>query len=459
MVTEITNAGSYPAGDYRLAANITVAGNGISFSGQARLDLYGYSIADTTSGNAWTTGVAFAAPGSILYDSKLSGKVTGFRVGVKFDGAGSFAAGVDLSRNKYMGAWLNADDCAIYGGRIDEIGGVTDEKYAIGVQAPCARPVVSGVQFRNLYPQAGYTGSAAGEGLPVNFAATCVGGVMRGCVAVNDVPKTNTYGVFGGMGGGHTIEDNLFTNFWRAAAVNAAGAPIVRGNFAWLHAPLVGSQGFSCSDDGVSNNVAIGYDAPFSVANLGKNISVFVPVVAAQEPPPPTISVDGEVLSATLVGAFGNVDAKTVKCRIKSSAMAPPAGSVTKIRLTLKGHADEPLVLAKCYIGKRNSVGDACDAVSLAPLQVAGASAFTIPAGGQVTTDWLPFFWNKIDDFVVSIYANGGPTADKLAAAVGSPAGDTYLKSGDEAAIADASGFAEYIGYLSLVTKIETDGF
>lgn len=168
---------------------------------------------------------------------------------------------------------------------------------------------------------------------------------------------------------------------------------------------------------------------------------------------------EGTALSVTLTGSFGNMDAKTVRTRIKPAAMTLPSGAVTKIRLTLQGHADEPLTLAKCCIGKRNAVGDPCDAVSLASLQVAGASAFTVPAGGQVVTDWLPFMWNKTDDLIVSFYSNGGASSDKLASASGTAAGDTYLKNGDEAAIADVTGFSEYLGYLSLVTKVETDGF
>lgn len=173
----------------------------------------------------------------------------------------------------------------------------------------------------------------------------------------------------------------------------------------------------------------------------------------------PPASAVGTVLDVALPTIFGNMDAKTIKCRIKAAGLTFPPGQVTKIRLTLQGHADEPLTLAKCYLGKKNAVGDAYDAVSLAPLQVVGASSFTVPAGGQIVTDWLPFIWNKSDDLIVSFYCNGGASSDKLAAASSSVIGDTYLKNADEAATVNATGFTEYLGYLSLVTKIETDGF
>lgn len=453
-MTPISAAGTYGAGEYYLSTNMTLAGNCLTFTGPASLDLNGKTITDTTGGNAWTHGVVTQGVGSIVYDSKGTGKITGFRVGVKAE-ASTKLLGIDLSANRYMGAWLAAANCAVIGGRIGSISGVTDEKYAIGVQCDSPNPLVEGVIFDEIYPQAGYIGEGAGEGLPVNFAANSSSGIMRRCICVNSEALLNTYGMFGGVGGGHAVEDNIFRNFWRAVASTDNGSVIIRRNFAWLHARLAGSQGFSCIEEAVSDNVAIGYDAPFSVGNLPKNVSIFLPAVAQTPVPTPT----GVVLDTAIAGNFGNVDGKTIKVRINASQLSPPPGEVTKIRLTLQAHADEPLAIAKCYIGKKNAVGDTYDAVSLASLKVSGASAFTVPVGGQLVTDWLPFMWNKIDDLIVSFYCNGGASSDKLPAAVSSATGDTYLKNGDEAATANASGFTEYLGYLSLVTKIETDGF
>lgn len=100
-----------------------------------------------------------------------------------------------------MGAWLASNSCEVIGGKCGNIGGVTDEKYAIGIQCDAGAPVVRGVRFDEMYPQAGYVGSGAGEGLPVNFAATCVGGLMEACVAINTRAVVNTYGVFRGFWG------------------------------------------------------------------------------------------------------------------------------------------------------------------------------------------------------------------------------------------------------------------
>ena len=457
-MTPITSAGTYAAGDYYLASNMTLAGSALVFTGTATLDLNGKTIRDTTGGNTQTYGVVTNGAGSVIYDSAGGGKITGFWCGVKA-GATTKLLGIDLSQNRYFGAWLASPSCAIIGGRIGSIGGVTDEKYAIGVQCDSSAPLVEGVIFDEMYPQAGYTGTGAGEGLPVNFAASCTGGVMRRCVAVNTVASLNTYGMFGGNGGGHTVEDCAFYNYWRAAALANFGSISVKRNFAWLRTPLAGSQGFSCINENVSDNVAIGYDAPISVVNLSKNLSIFTPYVASSSAPPPSSTLEGTIFNETLTSSFGNIDTKTVKVRLKPASMSVPSGAVTKIRLTLKGQADEPLTISKLYIGRRNSSGDAWDAVSFTQLQVSGASAFTIPAAGQLVTDWVAFPWNKTDEIIVSLYCNGGTSSDRLAANSGSTVGDTYIANVDSAATANDTGLTGFAGYLSLITKIETDGF
>lgn len=456
-MTTITSAGTYGAGDYTLGSNMTLAGSALTFTGTATLDLNGKTITDTTGGNAWTYGVTLQGADSVVYDSKGNGKITGFRVGVKAEASGCSLRGLDLSGNRYFGAWLSANNCSVIGGRIGSIGGVTDEKYAIAVQCDAQNPLVYGVAFDEMYPQAGYTGTGAGEGLPVNFAASSVNGVMRRCVSVNTVPKVNTYGMFGGSGGGHTVEDCTFWNFWRAAASSNVGTVVMRRNFAWLRSNISGSLGFSCLSSGVEENVAIGYEDPFSQSNLPKNVSVFIPsfnsVVTAPDPASVT-----EPMNVALGGSFGNVDSKTVRVRIKAAQLSVPSGPVTKIRFALKGHADEGLTLAKIYAGAKSAGGDAYDAASLVPLKFSGQGVATIPANTVVWSDWIDMAWDKTSDLIVSFYCNAGPNADRLAAALSSPVADSYLKTDDYASSPNESGFTAFAGYLCLVTAIQTDG-
>lgn len=167
-------------------------------------------------------------------------------------------------------------------------------------------------------------------------------------------------------------------------------------------------------------------------------------------------SVNGSILATTLTGSFGNMDGSTARIKILAAATTPPTGPATKMRLKLQAHADEPFTVAKCYLGKCTS---GVSVGSFVQLQVASSNAFTVPQCSSVWTDWVNIDWNKTADLVVSLYANGGSTADRMAAASGSAAGNTSLKSGDDAANITASGYADYSGYLSLVASIETDGF
>lgn len=166
----------------------------------------------------------------------------------------------------------------------------------------------------------------------------------------------------------------------------------------------------------------------------------------------------GTVMIAAMDTSFGNISGGTVKAQIKAAAIAPPPHACSKIRLTLSGHVDEPMQLGSIYIGHRTGA-EAWDAASLVPVTYGnGATAFTVPQGGALVTDWIPFAWDRTSDLIVSFYGNGAGTADKLAAKSDAN-GMVHYKSGDEAAVADAAGFTSYANYLGLVSKVETDGF
>ncbi|MBI4079782.1 hypothetical protein HY414_00950 [Candidatus Kaiserbacteria bacterium] len=323
--TIITSAGSYGGGDYKLGANITVAGDALTFGGEAKLDLNGYTIRDTTTGNVWTYGVT--GNGKLtLYDSSGGlGKVTGFRVGVKLNGANSKIIGVNLSGNRYMGVWVEGSGSKIIGGEMSNIDGVTDELYAIGVQVGTATDVeVSGVLFRNLYAQSGYTGAAAGEGLPVNFSASSARGIMRYNVAVNDEPRDHTYGVFasGSSGGKHTIEYNTFVNYrvGIAAGDGSFGPTVIRGNRVELTAPLVNSHGISVGGSTIATgNTVIGYANPFDGPGAEKNY--IVQLLADTEAPTVSITTpaNGSTVSGTIpvsANAFDNVGVAGVQFKL-----------------------------------------------------------------------------------------------------------------------------------------------
>lgn len=162
--------------------------------------------------------------------------------------------------------------------------------------------------------------------------------------------------------------------------------------------------------------------------------------------------------AAPLATSFGNISGFTVRVKISRASFAAIPGQVTQMRFALRAHADEPMALSKLFFGPRAAAGDAIDAASLTALRVAGATSFTIPAGSLVWTDWAPCS-DKTSDIVLSMFCNAGAASDKLAAKYPHTGSSTALKAGDEAAIANVSSFTVYADYLSLVEKVEADGF
>lgn len=156
------------------------------------------------------------------------------------------------------------------------------------------------------------------------------------------------------------------------------------------------------------------------------------------------------VLNHTLDSHFGNVTGKTFRCRITPSW---PSGRITRLRIRLKGHAEEPLALSKLTVGR---AGTGAAVVDSLPLTLGGAPSFVVPAGATVDLDELAVNWLFPGAISVTGYGTGGTESDRLAAA-GNPIHDTYLQIGDHVSQMSGSGFTGYPGYLSLVTQIDCD--
>lgn len=225
--TIITDPGSYGGGDFKLGADVVVdRGNGLVFTETANLDLNGFTIKTNQTGNPWDFGIIMNGPSSTV----SNGNVNGFRVGAKFSGAASASYNVNYSRSRYIGVLIEADDVAVTGGVIGEIGGVSDELYAIGVQCNARKCDVSGVTFNNIYPQKDYRGSEAGEGLAVNFSASSDSGRLSACSFSNEEYLGHTTGVFAAGGGNHRIEGFTLRNVFLPVQISLkAPASTVRG--------------------------------------------------------------------------------------------------------------------------------------------------------------------------------------------------------------------------------------
>lgn len=206
--TDISSSGEYGPGTYMLTNDITVSsGDGLVFTGPAKVDLNGYTISTSQTGNTWDYGIRFLSDNSEI----SNGSVRNFRVGLKATGAFK-SINVDYSA-RYIGVLIEADNSAILGGTIHEIGGVTDEKYAVGVNCNAANCLVSGVTFKNIYAQSGYQGSSAGEGVAVNFSASSTSGRLANCSFFNDELRQETIGIF--ASGEHDISGFFMHNIFR----------------------------------------------------------------------------------------------------------------------------------------------------------------------------------------------------------------------------------------------------
>lgn len=241
MAVSITIAGTYGAGDYVLGNDITTAINNtggyvaaLKFTGAFTLNLNGKKLTNTagpgTTSPILSVGVESDYRGTITDSSPTkTGKITGYRVGAKLFGADSDCNGVDLSGNLYIGAWIEGDNSKCNGLKVEDIGGISDEAYAIGIEVSNAEGVeVGNCAFKNIYRQANHPGSFgdhAGVGLAVNFSASSSNGRLLNSTFENDLFQVDTIGAFLGSGGGHVVSNfwhhNIFIPVQRATANNS----------------------------------------------------------------------------------------------------------------------------------------------------------------------------------------------------------------------------------------------
>jgi len=464
MVKAIRKPGTYGAGDYRLAADISCRDQGLVFTGEARLDLNGHSIEGLAAGDQVTVGVD-ARRRLTLYDGVGGGIIAGFRIGVLAAGARSRVAGITVS-SRYLGIWIAGVGSIVDGCRIEDIAGVSDEPYAVGVQVgAAANCTVVRCTVRNVYRQERYRGDAQGEGVAINLTSDAEACAVRECVCINDEPRADTIGVFAGQGGGHVVEDSMMRNFALGLAAVSEAACTFERNFVILEAPIRDSLAISGRAAAARANVVAGpYEASVSARDTAGNLIVGSPPEGDRAPatplPPrqPLEAGEGPVLAETLDSHFGNIACKTARIEIKAATMTVPPRPPTRTRLMLRATNDEPFAVGGLYVGHKAAGGTAGEAAALHPLTVGGRRSFVIPMGMEAWTDWCDFAWDGQADLVVSLYCDGEHWQDKMAARLDTEHA-TYLTDGDAAGEPAAEGLASYPGYLSAVGAIETDGF
>lgn len=430
MSTAISAAGVYPGGDYHIVNSITTGINNTSgyayaleFSGAFTLDLNGMTLANNAGGGSsgspiLSVGVCSAYTGKIYDSSGGNGRIKGFRIGVKLDGASSKLLGCNLSENLYAGAWLDGADALVRGGVIGDIGGVADEPYATGILFGGADPSAIGVRFGELYRQTGYTGSAAGEGLAINFAAVSSGTrTMRDCICVNSEIRSDVIGVF--LGGNNTVdvvEHNIFENM-RYIGIAVSGSrstpPVIRRNLIRMTGAASNSYGISVTTGQPSDNVIVGYETAIYGASVADNIVAGFPASSEW-----TCSLQSDA-----GGWSGNYVTRIVI----------PANTITisgtSVVLTLRAANGNVLVASNAWIGRQATSGNVTDMNgSHSRLKFSGNDGVTIAAGTELASDSAAFTFDHTKAHVVHVQHNNA--AIRVADNVGSCA--TYYKAGTD---------------------------
>lgn len=165
----------------------------------------------------------------------------------------------------------------------------------------------------------------------------------------------------------------------------------------------------------------------------------------------------GDVWNQTLTSNVGGWSGYTMRMRLLNAALTLPSGTPTTAYITLTASTIANFVFDKVYIGHYNSAGDAPDATSLTQVLFSGVAGATITAGVPLRSDAVSFAYDKTSGLIVSLHSSG-TSAARYATLTNT---ETYYKAAvDEAATANVSGGTyTAAGYLTLVSRIEMDGF
>ena len=163
------------------------------------------------------------------------------------------------------------------------------------------------------------------------------------------------------------------------------------------------------------------------------------------------------VLNANQNASFGNVNGRTIKCEIATADLTAPPFAPVRMWITLgqRAAANENIIFSKAYIGHKAPTGDPWDAVSLTQVFFGGAPSVDIAPGNFRRSDEIAFAWDRTSALILSMFFSGGTGSDQLSARMGG-ASNTFVKDGDEAATADATGYTSVADpYLTGVIRIE----
>lgn len=179
----------------------------------------------------------------------------------------------------------------------------------------------------------------------------------------------------------------------------------------------------------------------------------------------PITSGNNSAYSVTLPNNEDVWDGYNLVVRIPAARFTNiPGGTPTYAQLVFDGATTEPAGVGGASICNEAATGDIYDcAAAPVPLKYGGATSFTIPQSGTLSTDNAPFVWDKTSNVLVKFYFNGGSSADTIKRANATGYGSLFYKVGsDETGTADVSGYsasASNPNATAVVKEIKMDGY
>jgi len=208
MTTPISAPGTYGAGDYYLANDITVSGGtAITFTGPATLNLAGRRLKSTAGG----IGIQGSAANNVAINGGRGSWIDGFEIGVNSSTPWTRVEGVIFDNITHIAATLSGHTSRFYDNVVNGVGGYTAEAYAVGANMGGDNSEVVGNEFYNIYRQPGVPASWIGEGCPIILNSAGHNTLVKDNLISNDTLQPHTIGVFAG-GSGHIVQFNQMFN-------------------------------------------------------------------------------------------------------------------------------------------------------------------------------------------------------------------------------------------------------
>lgn len=227
------------------------------------LDLDGHGI--TCSPPDPESAVSIGIEASAGYDrvTVRNGSVSGCYMGVQLSGDDNLIDAVDFTGNAYIGFNGGGRGNVIFDSTFADLGGYTQEAYAIAINGPGSDCLIKGNRFENLYRQTAASPSKAGEGVGVLIRSD-----QKGCIVThnrfrNDRPSGPAHtsiAAWVATGAAGHFRHNTIIGFPRGLIAAGDGVLLAEQNRLVLPFDAPNSYAIHHPAESSSSNIVIGYE-------------------------------------------------------------------------------------------------------------------------------------------------------------------------------------------------------